>query len=100
MSEPDGVRIDVWLWRARFFKSRTMATRFVETGSVRLGRSGQTNRIERASALVREGDVLTLSLHAGVRQVRVAALGTRRGPPDEARTLYETTAPGVGEAHA
>lgn len=100
MSEAAGVRVDVWLWRARFFKSRSMATRFVETGSVRLGRTGQTVRIEKASALVRPGDVLTLSLHSGVRQVRIAALGRRRGPPVEARALYETTLPGVGEAHA
>lgn len=100
MSEAAGVRVDVWLWRARFFKSRTMATRFVETGSVRLGRAGQTLRIEKASVMVKPGDVLTVSLHAEVRQVRIAALGERRGPPAEARALYETTLPGVGEAHA
>lgn len=100
MSETAGIRVDVWLWRARFFKSRTMATRFVETGSVRLGRAGQTVRIERASLLVRPGDRLTLSLPAGIRQVRIASLGERRGPPAEARALYETTAPGVGDIHA
>ncbi|MEN0654293.1 MULTISPECIES: RNA-binding S4 domain-containing protein [Hyphobacterium] len=100
MSETAGIRVDVWLWRARFFKSRTMATRFVETGSVRLGRAGHTSRVEKASALVRPGDVLTLSLPSGVRQLRIAALGARRGPPDEARALYETTAPGVGKTHA
>lgn len=100
MSETAGVRIDVWLWRARFFKSRTLATRFVDTGSVRLGRAGQTVRVERASAPVRVGDVLTLSLHSGVRQVRVAGLGVRRGPPAEARMLYETTSPGVGVTDA
>ena len=100
MSEAAGVRVDVWLWRARFFKSRSMATRFVDAGSVRLGRAGTTVRIEKASVLVKPGDVLTLSLHAGVRQVRIASLGLRRGPPAEARMLYETTVPGVGEAHA
>jgi ribosome-associated heat shock protein Hsp15 len=100
MNEAAEVRVDVWLWRARFFKSRSMATRFVETGSVRLGRSGQIVRIEKASVLVKPGDVLTLSLHSGIRQVRIASLGVRRGPPAEARALYETILPGVGEAHA
>lgn len=100
MSEAAGVRVDVWLWRARFFKSRSMATRFVETGSVRLGRAGTTVRIEKASVMVKPSDVLTLSLHSGVRQVRIASLGVRRGPPAEAQALYETTMPGVGEAHA
>ena len=100
MSEADGVRVDIWLWRARFIKTRALATRFVEKGTVRLGRNGQTLRIQRASLLVRPGDVLTISLKAGIRQVTVCALGTRRGPPAEARTLYESLPVGVGESHA
>lgn len=100
MSEADCVRVDVWLWRARFFKTRTLATRFVEKGSIRLSRNGQTLRIERASLQVRPGDVLTLSLRSGIRRLTVNAIGTRRGPPAEAQTLYEAMLAGVGESDA
>jgi ribosome-associated heat shock protein Hsp15 len=84
----DGVRIDVWLWRARFFKTRALAARGVEDGAVRVSRAGQSRRLDKPSALIRCGDGLTISLGGRLRTLEVAALGERRGPASEARALY------------
>lgn len=78
------LRLDKWLWHARFFKSRSLAAEFCVAGRLRLNR----RHIDRASAHVRVGDVLTFPLGNAIRVVRVIALGKRRGPPAEARTLY------------
>lgn len=85
MSVEGACRLDVWLWRARLFKSRARATAFCVEDGLRI------NRIKTGKAhhLVRPGDVLTFALGAQVRVLRVVSLGTRRGPAAEARTLYE-----------
>lgn len=80
----DTLRLDKWLWHARFFKSRSQASAFCAEGRLRQNR----RHIDRASAPVRVGDVLTFPLGNAIRVVRVTALGTRRGPAAEARTLY------------
>ncbi|GAM97540.1 ribosome-associated heat shock protein [alpha proteobacterium U9-1i] len=87
-SEADRIRVDVWLWRARFAKTRAVATDLISAGGVRLMRDGQTRRLEKSSATVIAGDVLVFSQPNGLRTVEVLALGARRGPPAEARTLY------------
>jgi ribosome-associated heat shock protein Hsp15 len=87
MSE-ETCRIDVWLWRARFLKTRSLAARFVEQGSVRLSRAGQLSRLDKASRSVRPGDVLVFALSERVFSLRIEALGDRRGPASEARSLY------------
>ena len=51
-------RLDVWLWHARLFKTRTLATRIVTKGQIRIETAGTTRRITKASALVREGDTI------------------------------------------
>jgi ribosome-associated heat shock protein Hsp15 len=79
------MRLDKWLWHARFFKSRTLASRFVEQTRPRL--DGRV--VDKPHAAVTAGAVLTLALGPRVRVVRVVALGERRGPAIEARTLYE-----------
>ena len=89
MSEPDdSCRIDVWLWRARFFKTRNLAARMVTEGCVRLSRGGARIRLDKPGHNVRCGDGLVFVF--GERQIalRVEALGTRRGPAPEARGLY------------
>jgi ribosome-associated heat shock protein Hsp15 len=89
------LRLDKWLWQARFFKSRSQAAAFCGEGRLRLNR----RHIDRASAALRVGDVLTFPLGNAIRVVRVAALGKRRGPPAEARTLYvDLTAAEPGRA--
>ena len=82
-------RIDKWLWFARIAKSRTLAQKLAISGRVRLNRE----RNESASQLVKVGDTLTIGLELGVRVLRILATGTRRGPPAEARLLFEDLSP-------
>ncbi len=85
----DACRLDVWLWRARFFKSRGLAARFLEEGRVRLTRPGaQTVRVDKPSRAVRPGDQLVFAVGGRLVAVQVQALGERRGPADAARALY------------
>lgn len=79
------MRLDKWLWHARFFKTRSLATRFIEKARCRI--DGRV--VEKAHAAIAPGMVLTFALGPRVRVVRVVALGERRGPAAEARTLYE-----------
>ncbi|RZJ88619.1 MAG: RNA-binding S4 domain-containing protein [Brevundimonas sp.] len=81
-------RIDVWLWRARFFKTRSLAAGFVETGKVRLTHAGAETRLDKASRNVHPGDSLVFAIGGRIFAIRVEQLGERRGPADEARTLY------------
>ena len=87
MSE-EACRIDVWLWRARFFKTRALAARAVEDGRIRLSRAGQDSRLDKPSRSVKPGDGLVFVLGGRLTAVRVEALGDRRGPAPEARALY------------
>jgi ribosome-associated heat shock protein Hsp15 len=88
-SEPaEACRVDVWLWRARFFKTRSLAARAVEEGGVRLTRGGVRIAVDKPSRAVRAGDVLVFPVAARWLAVRIEALGARRGPASEARALY------------
>ena len=89
MSAPDpasaGLRLDKWLWQARFFKTRALAAQLVGKGRLRINQTIVTKAHHR----VRPGDVLTFPQGRIVRVVRVVGLGSRRGPASEAQTLYE-----------
>ena len=87
--DSNGQRLDKWLWRARFFKTRTLAAKLCNGGHVRSG----GNPITKAHHQVRTGDVLTFAQGRYIRVVKVLALGTRRGPATEARALYEDLKP-------
>ncbi len=78
------IRIDKWLWYARFFKTRSLAAKEVGAGHVRL--NGQ--KALKPAQNVTAGDVLTFSKGSQVRVVEVLQLGERRGPAKEAQTLY------------
>jgi ribosomal 50S subunit-recycling heat shock protein len=84
----DACRADVWLWRARFFKTRSLAAKFVDEGRVRLTRHGQESRLDKSARPVKVGDHLVFAVGGRLTAVRVEAMGERRGPPAEARTLY------------
>jgi len=86
---PEKVRVDKWLWQARFFKSRGLAGGVAAEGGLRI--NGE--RCAKASQAVRPGDVLTFPQARTVRVVRVEATGTRRGPATEAQALYTDLAP-------
>ena len=87
--DSNGQRLDKWLWRARFFKTRTLAAKLCNGGHVRSG----GNAISKAHHQVRIGDVLTFAQGRYIRVVKVLALGARRGPASEARALYEDLNP-------
>lgn len=89
MNTPGGAcRIDVWLWRARFARTRSLAAALVERGAVRLTHRGVQARLDKPSRSVHVGDELLFALGGRLMAVRVEALGERRGPPAEARALY------------
>ncbi|HEY2707581.1 MAG TPA: RNA-binding S4 domain-containing protein [Caulobacteraceae bacterium] len=82
------VRADVWLWRARFCKTRSLAARLIDEGRVRLTRAGQETRLDKPARPVKLGDALVFALGGRLVAVRIEALGERRGPPAEAQALY------------
>lgn len=84
------MRLDKWLWQARFFKSRSLASTYIEKSRCRL--DGRT--VDKPHTVVAPGMVLTFALGPRVRVIRVLALGERRGPASEARSLYEEIDPG------
>ena len=84
MAESETMRLDRFLWYARFARTRSAAQKIAEQGRLRLdGRA-----IDRAHVSVRVGSVLAFMQGANVRAIRVVALPPRRGPAAEARTCY------------
>jgi ribosome-associated heat shock protein Hsp15 len=91
MSEEKGrVRVDKWLWAARFYKTRALAQAAVVAGKVRL----HDDRIK-PSKEVRVGDELAIRVGEFAWSVTVKALADRRGPADEARKLYVESADSI-----
>ncbi len=84
----DAMRIDRWLWHARFFKTRSLATQLVMTGRLRLNR----RRVTKSHGTLHPGDILAFPQRGRVRVIRVIAISTRRGPAREAAELYEDLA--------
>ncbi len=81
-------RIDVWLWRARFAKTRSLAAALVERGAVRLTHNGAQVRLDKPSRTVHVGDGMVFAIAGRFIELTVEGIGDRRGPPDEARALY------------
>jgi ribosome-associated heat shock protein Hsp15 len=86
----DNVRIDKWLWAARFFKTRSLATDAVDIGKVRLG----GDRIKPARA-VKAGDLLAIDNGAETWEVTVEGISDKRGSAPVARLLYAETAESI-----
>ncbi|ESY81866.1 RNA-binding protein S4 [Mesorhizobium sp. LNHC221B00] len=82
-------RIDKWLFFSRAVKSRSLAAKLVVAGRVRINR----DKAAQASDLVKPGDVLTITLDRRIFVWKVLGAGVRRGPAEEARTLYEDMSP-------
>ena len=86
----ESIRIDKWLWAARFFKTRSLATDAVERGRVRL--NGDRCKPARS---IRCGDLLNIDNGSTEWQIRVIALSDQRGPAPVAQALYAETEDGV-----
>lgn len=82
----NGVRIDAWLWAARFFKTRTLAKKACD-----LGRILSHGQVAKAAREVRVGDMLRITNDGGDFEVEVLGLSDVRGPASEAQKLYRET---------
>lgn len=85
MPDAGRIRLDKWLWQARFFKSRALSADVVTGGHLRL--NGQP--VTKPAQAVGPGDVLTFPQAGQIRVVRILDPGCRRGPASEAAQLYE-----------
>ena len=83
------LRLDKWLWFARFVKTRSLASKLIVDGRMRV--NGVPT--QKAHYTVKLGDVLTFPLGPHIRVIKVVALGSRRGPAPEAQALYEDLDP-------
>lgn len=85
----ESCRIDVWLWRARFAKTRSLAAALVEKGAIRLTHNGAQTRLDKPSRSVHPGDEVLFAQAGRLIAVRVVQMGERRGSAEDARALYE-----------
>ena len=85
------IRLDKWLWHARFFKSRTRSSALCEAGRVRVG--GRI--VAKAHHTIKVGDVLTFPQGNRIRVVRVSAIAPRRVSAPQAAALYEDMSPAM-----
>lgn len=85
------IRLDKWLWQARFFKSRSLAAGVVSAGKVRV----DGTPVSKPARAVGPGNVLTFVQATQTKVVRILACGERRGPAPEAQALYEDLSPVV-----
>ena len=88
-TKPDEtVRLDRWLWAARFYKSRSLASDACDGGKIEVnGHPAKPHK------LVRVNDEIVFTHPSGPKELKVTALGERRGPASEARLLYEDHSP-------
>ena len=79
------IRLDTWLWYARFYKSRGLSSKAILGGKVRVN----SNKIIKPASKVKINDVLTINHVNAVRIIQIQSLGARRGPASEAQKLYK-----------
>ena len=79
------IRLDTWLWYARFYKSRSLSSKAILSGKLRVN----SDKIIKPASKVKINDVLTINHANMVRIIKVQSLGVRRGPANEAQKLYE-----------
>ena len=78
------IRLDTWLWYARFYKSRNLSSKAISSGKIRIN----SNKITKPATKVKTNDVLTLNYINEIRIIQIQSLGSRRGPASEAQSLY------------
>ncbi len=88
------IRLDIWLWYARFYKSRSLSSKAVLSGKLRVN----SIKIIKPASKVKINDVLTINHINIVRIIQIQSLGSRRGPASEAQALYNDLSPDVTAA--
>ena len=88
------IRLDTWLWYARFYKSRSLSSKAILSGIVRVN----SNKIIKPASKVKINDVLTINHVNTVRIIQIQSIGSRRGPASEAQALYNDLSPDVTAA--
>ena len=88
------IRLDTWLWYARFYKSRSLSSKAILSGKVRVN----SIKIIKPASKVKIKDVLTINHVNMVRIIQVQSLGSRRGPASEAQKLYNDLAGDITDA--
>ncbi len=85
------LRLDKWLWYARFMKSRSKATKFCQSSRFCVN----SLIVAKAHFLIKKNDVLTFSIDNNIKIIKILNLGVRRGPAPEAQALYEDLSPSI-----
>ena len=78
------IRLDIWLWYARFYKSRSLSSKAILSGKLRVN----SIKIIKPASKVKINDVLTINHINTVRIIQIQSIGARRGPASEAQALY------------
>jgi ribosome-associated heat shock protein Hsp15 len=82
--DKENIRVDKWLWYARFFKTRSLSSKFIASNGIRLN----GKKTFKQSTLVCSGDKVTISVGNSPRMIEILKCGSRRGPASEAQLLY------------
>ena len=88
------IRLDIWLWHARFYKSRSLSSKVILSGKLRVN----SIKIIKPASKVKINDVLTINHVNTVRIIQIQSIGSRRGPASEAQALYNDLSPDVTAA--
>ena len=88
------IRLDTWLWYARFYKSRSLSSKAILSGKLRVN----SIKIIKPASKVKINDVLTINHVNTVRIIQIQSIGSRRGPASEAQALYNDLSPDVTAA--
>ncbi len=84
----EGQRLDVWLFRTRLLKTRSLATKMILKGKIRVTRNGRTERVTKAHLQLKPGDRAAFMRGSEVIHVEMIGAAERRGPSSEASLLY------------
>lgn len=87
-ADTDALRLDVWLWRVRAFKTRSLSMEYIKKRGVRVTRAGATRKVGKPGATICVGDIVAYGRRDDIRAMEILGLGERRGPPAEAQALY------------
>ena len=86
--ENKGCRLDIWLFRTRIFKTRSLATKMILAGKIRISRNGRTERIRKPGLSLKPGEHVIFMRGSRLMDIEMVDAGTRRGPAPEAQSLY------------